>query len=581
MLDLYDYLNIAFYFLFVIGVGVVFSRRNRNTSDYFRSGGVLPWWMTGASAWMASFSAWTFTGAAGKMYTSGPYVLGLYYSALVPLLLLMLAVSHRFRRMRVVTPLEAVRLRYGASAQQFFAWMRLPLMLLLGGVALNALGVFMATLFNVPLPVVIVVSGLAMTLLSLLGGAFGVAAGDFVQLLLVVIVSGAVAACALALPDIGGWSGLWRQAPPAHHDLSSLARTELIVAWILALAVTKLFESASMDASAKFLMARNERHARLSVVIPLIGTLLGPLLWLVPPTVAAIRHPDLATLFPALKFPAEAAFLVTAREVLPSGMLGLLVCGIFAATLTTLYASVNQLAGIFVRNYYLPVLRPDADEQRLLAVSKVVSGVLGCLVIALGLLVNGLCRLNLFDLLNQLAASLAVPLAVPLTFGLFFKRTPSWSSWSTVLVGLGCSLAVRLLFLPEMLDGRFGLRGPFLPEEVTQLNLIATVTVVTAASTAWFFFTSLFYRRSTPAYQAAVEAFFDRLRTPLGETRPGERPEDPGVALPVGRLCLIYGVFIALFAGIPNPASGRFCFLACGAVMGGVGGLLTLRRRTR
>lgn len=579
MLGFYDYLNLAFYFLFVVGVGVAFSRRNRNTSDYFRSGGTLPWWMTGASAWMASFSAWSFTGAAGKMYTSGPYVFGLYYSAVVPLLLLLLFVSHRFRRMRVVTPLEAVQLRYGASAQQFFVWLRLPFMLLLGGVALNALGVFAATLFGVPLPAVIVVAGMAMTLLSLLGGAFGVAAGDFVQLLLVVVVTGAVAACALACPDIGGWSGLWRQAPPAHHDTSAIARTGLIVAWFLALTVTKLFESSSIDASAKFLMARNERQARLSVVIPLAGTLLGPLLWLVPPTVAAIRHPDMAALFPTLKFPAEAAFLVTAREVLPSGMLGLLVCAIFAATLTTLYASVNQLAGIFVRNCYLPVLRPDADERHLLAVSKVVSGTLGGLVIALGLLVNRMCRLNLFDLLNQLAASLAVPMAIPLAYGLFVKRTPAWSSWSTVLIGLGCSVAVRLLFHPEMLDGRFGLRGPFLPEEVTQLNLIVTVTAVTTVSTAWYFFTALFYRRSTPAYQAAVETFFDRLRTPLDERLPDTRHDGPDVALLVGRLCLIYGAFVALFALFPNPAAGRLCFLACGTALGGVGGLLITRLR--
>jgi Na+/proline symporter len=34
MITRYDYIGIAFYFIFVITVGLVFSRRNKNTSDY-------------------------------------------------------------------------------------------------------------------------------------------------------------------------------------------------------------------------------------------------------------------------------------------------------------------------------------------------------------------------------------------------------------------------------------------------------------------------------------------------------------------------------------------------------------------
>ena len=579
MIGFYDYFNIAFYFLFVVVVGWVFARRSKDTSDYFRSGGSLPWWVAGASAWMASFSAWTFTGAAGKMYVAGPYVLGLYYSALIPLLVLFAVTAVRFRRMRVVTPLEAVRLRYGAGAQQFFTWMRMPFMLLFGGVALNAVGVFMSAVFGVPLPAVIVGMGAAATLIALLGGSLGVAASDFVQMLLVVTVTVAVAVLALRLPEAGGLAGLWRHAPAAHRDWSALARPGLIVAWVAALTVTKLFESGSMDAASKYLMTRGERHTRLALAIPLLGTLFAPLIWLVPPTVAAIRHPDLAALFPALKFPQEAAFLVTAGEVLPQGMLGLLVCGIFAATLTNLNADLNQGAGIFVRNFYLPVLRQGADERRLLAVSKIATGATGCLTVLTGLLVNRLCALNLFDLVNQLAVSLAIPLTLPLAYGLYFKRTPAWAPWSTALLGLGCSLAVKAAFQPALLDGWLGLRGPFLPEEVTQLNLIATVAAVTVACTAWYFSTSLFYGRTTERYRAEVDAFFARLRTPVGEAEQAAPAERSGLVVWIGTLCLLYGGFVMTLAAIPNPWDGRLCFLACGGAMAGVGGLLALRGR--
>ena len=170
MITAYDYLSIVFYFVFVVTVGITFSRRNKNTSDYFRGGGIMPWWMAGVSAWMASFSAWTFTGAAGKIFSQGAYVLCLYYSSIAPLVVLLCFTCYRFRRMRVVTPLEAIRLRFGPATQQFVTWIRLPFLLLFGGVGLNTVGVFMSGAFDVNLQTVIVILGVMVTFVSLVGG---------------------------------------------------------------------------------------------------------------------------------------------------------------------------------------------------------------------------------------------------------------------------------------------------------------------------------------------------------------------------------------------------------------------------
>ena len=128
------------------------------------------------------------------------------------------------------------------------------------------------------------------------------------------------------------------------------------------------------------------------------------MLWLVPPTVAAIRQgDDIAQVFSTLKFPHEGAFVLTATEVLPTGMLGLLLCGIFAATLTSMDAGMNQGAGIFVRNFYLPVLNPNCPDRRLLVVSKVATGVLGAIMVASACVWETLREMQLFDLMTQVA----------------------------------------------------------------------------------------------------------------------------------------------------------------------------------
>lgn len=602
MITRYDYLNIAFYFAFIVGIGIYFARRNKDTSDYFRGGGVLPWWVTGVSAWMAAFTAWTFTGAAGKMYSTGPYVLGLYYANIIPIVLIYFFTCRRFRRLRVVTPLEGIRLRFGQTTQQFYTWIRLPIMPIFGALGLNAVAVFMAAVFRLDVTTVIIGLGVVVTLVSMLGGALGVAAGDFVQMFLVVTVTVVISLFTLARPEVGGVSGLIEQFP-ARMDHSQLARPEFFVLWVFALMLTNGISQNSLadDKAAKYMMARNDTHARRMVLIPLIGAIVGPLLWMVPPMAAAIVHPNLAAEFPHLAVPNEAAFLVMAADVLPQGMMGLLVCAIFAATLTTMDASLNQGAGVFVRNFYLAIINPNCPERKLLWLSKATTGAFGVLIVLLALLIDHLRKVSgggagLFDLVNQVGVSLLLPLAVPACLGMFYRRTPPWSAWTTVLLGLFLSIAVSVptavrewlgrlfgtelkpLLSPENFAWVPGFGGPFVAEERTVFTLIATVLVVLGACTAWFFFTTIFYARSSVAYRASVDEFFARTAEPLPDVAIEENEAFPHM---VGRLCLLYGGFLVLLMLIPNTLTGRLCYLGCGGVMLLVGGVLVRRYRVK
>jgi len=606
MISRYDYISIVFYFVFVVTVGIVFSRRNKNTSDYFRGGGIMPWWMAGVSAWMASFSAWTFTGAAGKIYQNGPFVLLLYYSSIATYVVMLAFTCYRFRRMRAVTPMEAIRERYGATTQQFVTWVRLPFLLLFGGVGLNTVGVFMSGAFGVELPYVIIALGLMVTFVSLVGGAFGVAASDFVQMFLVVTVTVVISAFALLQPAVGGFSGLLAKVPATHFHWGQIARPEFITMWFLALMFNNIFAQNSIEMSAKYLMARSDSHARKMVIFPLLGTIIGPLLWLLPPMAASVIHPGgLGDVFPTLKHPEEGAFLVMAHDVLPAGMLGMLIAGIFGATLSSLDASVNQGVGILVRNFYLPIINPKCPEKKLLIISKLCTAAFGVIIIKIGLIVSQQRSVGLFDLLNQLGVGLWLPLAVPMCLGLFYKRTPPWSGWSTALVGLAGSFGIMFCIKPQAaLDpastkaipqiqmwleshlglslptiggvvGWFpGLSGPLKPEETTQAFLIATAFGVIAITLIWYSFTSLFYDRSAADYRARVEEFFARLKRPIEDLTAEQIQENHKVVGAIGRLCVIFGAFILLMMLVPNEFAKRLGFLFSGGSFLTVGFLL-------
>ena len=364
----------------------------------------------------------------------------------------------------------------------------------------------------------------------------------------------------------------------------------------------KFSDENNMERATMYLMTRSDRDARKMVLIPLIGTLLGPLIWFIPSMAATILHPNLASEYGMLKQPHEAAFLSVSMDVMPRGLLGLLLSAMLGATVTSMDAGLNKNVGIAIRSLYKPVFAPHASEKQLLVAGKICTLIFGAFIILLALTVNRFRDTNLFDFVNQLAANCLMPLALPLILGLYIRRTPGWSAWSTGLVAGAASWGLAWLLdagVPahrfahfEYVTAHLGLAG--LPavadllawfralngDEATYLKLaVTTLGGTVLVGTTWYLFTGLFYKSCTVESQARVGEFFQRLATPV-DHKGGEATQTSLYRL-LGWLCVAYGAFIVALVLIPNSISGRLCFAFCGGTILLVGGLLvrTARRR--
>lgn len=576
----YDYTVLVFYFVYMLAISWVFRTFVTNVSDYFRGGGKAVWWMVGGSAFMAAFSAWTFTGAASQAYSDGWPIMAIYVANAVGFVLNAEYFAPRFRQLRVITSVEAIRERFGRASEQAMMWLQIPLSTLQAAIHLNALGVFFAAVFGLDLSGTIIVTGVVVLIMALVGGSWAVLAGDFIQVLILMPVC--LAVTVLAILRLGGWDGFIAGVPPAYLDFSQIFSKQFLGLWCLAMLLKQITSTNNLFEAGRYLAVKDGRHARWAGHLGAILFLIGIVIWFLPPMAAKALGIDLRAAFPALGRSAnEASFIAISQAVMPVGMLGLLVSGIFAATMSGMDSGLNKNAGILVKNFYQPLLRPNATDAQMLRLGQIATVVLGIVVIYISIRMAELKDLGLFLMMQRVSILVAVPITVPLLLGLVIRRTPPWSAWSTVLVGFFGSFAVSRIFTPEWGAALFGQAGPLPPESreywVQGFQFFANV----ALASVWFIGTKLFWNRCTPAYRAQVESFFAKMNTPVDFVREegAGAANDSRQSATVGWLSVAYGAFVCLLALIPNPPVGRLAFLGCGAVVLAIGGALLLSAR--
>ncbi len=577
-MTIYDYMVIGFYLVFMLALGPVYKSFSKTASDYFRGGGGMLWWVVGASTFMTTFSAWSFTGGAAKAYETGTFFLLLFLCNFIGLFFTYFVTAPRFRQMRVVTAIEAVRKRYCNTNEQIFTWLPLIFRVLFGGISLYAISVFMYGVFQVDQRLIIIGLGITAIVMTLVGGSWAATAGDFVQMLIVLTITILMAALCLWHPDVGGPTHLIEKLPAKHLDWTLFDRPWVIVVFAITLMLNQVMQNNSMlDGAAKYVFVKDGKDAKKSVLISIVGFLFLSPIWLIPAITATIIFPNLAEHYPALNNPNEAAYVAMAIDLLPKGLLGLMVCAIFAASMTSLNSGLNVVSGTFVRNFYIRIIDKQASELRQILVGRLFTLVYGVLWILVALIFVNYPGLKLFDLILICAASIGLPAAIPLFFGMFVKRTPAWAGWSTMVIGFIFALLIRFNVNHDFITAVFHPQTPFTGQEFDDLNIAITTGVLATVCTGWFFMTMLFYKHvEGSAYAKQVDEFFEEMNTPVNteEEHGPSYDNDARQYNVLGTLCLVYGGFVLLLLLVPNATNDRLMILLVGGIIALAGFIL-------
>ena len=561
-----EYIVIGCYLAFLLAIGWAFRKFNSNVSDYFRNGCRGTWWLVGSSSFMAGISAYTFTGAAGVAYQAGWSVMIIYAANALGFLVNYLFFAARFRQLRATTAPELIKKRYNVFTEQFFSWFTIPMGILGTGMTLYSLAIFSSAIFGFQIEAIILVLGIIVLVYSVTGGSWAIMATDFIQCLIMFAMT--LLVTGLCLYKIGGTMELFSliETRGLNSEYSLINKPEqfnnsFTWTWAAAMFFRQAFIANTLQSAPRYFSVKDGREAKKAALLGMGLMLFGTFLWFIPPMTARLFY---STSVEAMKIakPAESAFAVTCMNLLPPGMVGLMVVAMFAASMSSMDSGLNQNSAVLIKNI-LPALKKvfgwrDRTPEELLFVSRVFSTIFGICGIGCALFFATIQGLGQFELVLLVGALLYTPMTVPMFWGLFIKKVPSSAAIISTCGGFAVSL---IAYFSEDI---FGAKWVF-QEQVFYVFL---------ASSAFYFICMPFYKKSKAEYRSRVELFFKDMNRPVDFEKEVGKANDLSQLKVIGIFTFLIGVFIYGLAFIAKDFHGVICPVLVGSIMSIIGGVM-------
>ena len=388
-----DYAVIAAYGLVIIGITLVFARRQKTSADYFVAGRSMPAWAVAMAMMAALISSNTLVGHPATAYQKG--LILLLGSLTLPLVLIFVA--------RVIVPFY--RKTIGMSAYEY-----LGARFGLGG-RLYASGCFVAdrlfdvgvTMLTTAVPICVmtgwdlsrVILGMAAFTIAytMIGGMTTVVWTSVVQGFIFVGAAFVIGARLIFAPECGPPGTVITAAWDAgrfslgNFDLSwrSLVDTNVSSQWLLLLAYTTNWARryiADQHMVQRYLIAKTDRDASRGVLWN--GLLCVPV-WAIFMVIGSCLYGYYATSGAAPPAVSDEVVPHFIMHRLPPGIVGLMLAAILAASMSSISPDLNSIATAFTADFVGHFVPRQSDRAQLLTGRLAVAGA-GGLAIAVALI---------------------------------------------------------------------------------------------------------------------------------------------------------------------------------------------------
>ena len=432
-----DLILIGAYFLVVVVIGIRLAGRNHTAEDYFLAGRGMIWPLIGVSLFASNISSTTLVGLAGDAYISGISVFNYEWMASIVLVVFAFFILPFILKSQVFTLPEFLERRFDGRLRLYFSGLTLFLNIVVDTAGSLFAGALLIQLVFPELDISVTIAVLAIVagLYTIAGGLAAVIYTDALQTILLLI--GAVVISFTAFHQVGGWEGMTADLDPARLSLIRPIG-DPGVPWLGLLTGVPLlgfyFWCTNQFMAQRVLSAKSVSHGRWGVLFAAFLKLPVLFLMVLPGTMAIHLFPDLPhanLVYPTLMF-----------ELLPAGLLGLVMAGFVAALMSQIDSTLNAASTLvtmdFVRRW-----KPNLDGKQLMKIGRWVTGIFMILAAVWAPMIESFN--SLFQYLQSVLSYTVPPIVAAYLAGAFWKKANARGAWLGVLWGTGAGIILFLL----------------------------------------------------------------------------------------------------------------------------------------
>jgi SSS family transporter len=385
-----DYLIIIAYLVLITVVGILSGGKQKSIKDYFLGADVVPWWAVCFAIVAAETSTLTFISIPGLSYLTNLNFLQLTFGYLLGRVIVALLFLPAYFQGELSTAYAFLENRFGYKTRSFASIIFMFTRTAADGVRLFATAIPLKLMLNIDYPLAILIIGLVALLYTSFGGVRGIIWVDVIQFL--IYLGGAIVSGILLINLIpGGIDKIISVGTEFkkfeiinlgfQESLSSFfSKPYTLIAGIIGGAFLSMASHGTDQLIVQRLLAtKNLKNAQKAIIGSgviiifqfAIFLLVGILLF---------------AYYGKLDMRSDEVFPFFIINVIPTGLKGLIIAGLFAAALSTLAGSISSLSSATMMDILLPYFKKFNDDKKKLIASRIITVIWALLLILVAFL---------------------------------------------------------------------------------------------------------------------------------------------------------------------------------------------------
>ena len=423
------------YFLIVLTIGVWVGLRTKTGEDLFLGGRSLTWGIIGFSLFASNISSTTLIGLTGTAYSTGIAVSNYEWMSGLPLIVMAAIFIPIYLNARITTVPEYLELRFDRRSRSIFSLITIVISILVDTAGGLYAGAVVLQIFfpNIELWHTTLVLALFAGFYTAFGGLKAVVYTDTLQAIILMFGCGLLTYILFAELNFS-WAAVTASVPDGHLSVIK-PLDDPTLPWLGTLVGVPLlgfwYWVTNQYVTQRVLAAKSVDHARW-------GAMLGGFLKLAPLFLMVLPGAMAISVLPGIDNP-DKVFPTLITEVLPVGIVGLVLAGLISAIMSSVDSTLNSASTLIVVDFVKPK-RPDVTPRQVAWYGRIATVVLMTLAAVWAPMISQFG--GLWAYLQQMFSIIVPPIAAIFLLGVFYPRGTANAAFTTLIVGFVLGLGI-------------------------------------------------------------------------------------------------------------------------------------------